>query len=283
MLAWLSAHHFGGELRLRIDDLDPRVSSVEHVASQRRDLTALGISFDGPELRQSERTGAYQEAIASLERQDLLYPCFCSRREIREAASAPHVHLPEGAYRGTCRNLSSSDRELRAKDRPAALRVRTGNVKVEFLDRHYGPQSELVDDFVVQRNDGVASYNLATVLDDELQEVSEVVRGADLLPGTARHIWLRETLSLTPVDHAHVPLVLNTDGERLAKRDGAVTLADLSALRIDADQVRGRLAETLGLTEPDENPTMQELLERYDPTQLPLDDAIWSSPEHARE
>ena len=161
--------------------------------------------------------------------------------------------------------------------------MRTGNVKVEFLDRHYGPQSELVDDFVVQRNDGVASYNLATVLDDELQEVSEVVRGADLLPGTARHIWLRETLSLTPVDHAHVPLVLNTDGERLAKRDGAVTLADLSALGIDADQVRGRLAETLGLTEPDENPTMQELLERYDPTQLPLDDAIWSSPEHARE
>ena len=192
MLAWLSAHHGGGHLRLRVDDLDPRVSLAEHEASQRADLAALGITFSGPELRQSERTRVYLDAIDALEQQGLLYPCFCSRREVREAASAPHVHLPDGAYPGTCRDLSASERAERAKSRPAAMRVRTGNIEVSFVDRHFGEQTEFVDDFVIQRNDGVASYNLATVLDDEEQEITEVVRGADLLVGTARHVWLRK-------------------------------------------------------------------------------------------
>jgi glutamyl-tRNA synthetase len=276
MLAWLSAHGVeDGQLRLRIDDLDPRVSSPEHEASQRHDLAALGITFAGAELRQSERTAAYQEAIDRLADADLLYPCFCSRREVREAAAAPHAHLPEGAYPGTCRDLTSAEREERSTMRPAAYRVRTDNVMVEFEDRHFGPQEELVDEFVVQRNDGVASYNLATVLDDAEQAVTEVVRGADLLPGTARHIWLGEVLRLRPVAHAHVPLVLNSDGERLAKRDGAVTLTDLAAIDISPAAVRGRLAESLGLAEPGEQPTMHELLARYDPAQLSREPAVW--------
>lgn len=275
MLAWLSAHHGGGELRLRIDDLDPQVCSPEHEASQRTDLSMLGLTFSGPELRQSERTDAYREAIAALVNEDRLYPCFCSRREVREAASAPHVHLPDGAYPGTCRDLSSTEREVRGESRPAALRVRTDNVEIEFIDRHYGPQSEFVDDFVIQRNDGVASYNLATILDDQLQQVTEVVRGSDLLAGTARHVWLRTVLSLRHVEHAHVPLVMNTAGDRLAKRDGAVTLTDLADVGVTPAQVRGRLAETLNLADPGETPTMGELLARYDPALLPLDNAIW--------
>ena len=281
MLAWLSAHHGGGELRLRIDDLDPSVSLREHELSQRHDLTALGITFDGPELRQSDRTAAYAEAIAMLGEQEMLYSCFCSRREIREAALAPHVHLPDGAYPGTCRDLSAREQATRAEKRPAALRVRTGNVEIDFVDRHYGPQTEFVDDFVIQRNDGVASYNLATVLDDHVHEVTEVVRGADLLAGTARHVWLRGVLGLNPVEHAHVPLVLNTQGERLAKRDGAVTLGDLAAVGISTEQIRGRLAATFGLAESGETPTMEDLLERYDPAALPLDDAVWSVVEEA--
>lgn len=275
MLAWLSAHYGGGELRLRIDDLDPRVSTLENEQSQRADLEALGISFEGPELRQSERTEIYSEAITTLGSQDLLYPCFCSRREVREAASAPHVHLPEGAYPGTCRNLDSAARTAKAADRPAALRVRTDNVEIDFVDRHFGPQTEFVDDFVIQRNDGVASYNLATVLDDQDQDVTEVVRGADLLVGTARHVWLRDVLGLGNVVHAHVPLVMNSSGERLAKRDGAVTLDDLAELGQSAEMVRGKLAETLNLAESGEEPTMAELLERYEPDQLPLENAIW--------
>ena len=278
MIAWLSAHHGGGHLRLRIDDLDPRVSSTEHEASQREDLASIGITFDGPELRQSARTEAYLDAITTLTDRDMVYPCFCSRREVREAAAAPHVHLPEGAYPGTFRDLSSAEREQRAISRPAALRVRTNNVEVEFVDRHFGQRTELVDEFVIQRNDGVASYNLATVLDDEVQEVTEVVRGADLLAGTARHVWLRHVLDLTPVEHAHVPLVMNDSGERLAKRDGAVTLADLAALGVDADRVRARLAESLDLAEPGERPTMHDLLDRFDPTALPREPSTWTAP-----
>jgi glutamyl-tRNA synthetase len=276
MLAWLSAKHHGGELRLRVDDLDPRVSTLEHEEHQRRDLDALGITFDGPELRQSERTAAYTDAIASLTDLGLVYRCFCSRREIREAASAPHVHLPDGAYPGTCRDLSPAQRIERAKDRPAALRVRTENVSVEFVDRNYGAQKELIDDFVIQRNDGVASYNLATVLDDAQQGVTEVVRGADLLVGTARHVWLREVLELPRIEHAHVPLIMNTAGERLAKRDGAVTMFDLASIGVKADDVRARLACSLNLSEPGEAPTMSDLLSRYDPTVIPLQPWIWT-------
>ena len=277
MLAWLSAHHTGGTLRLRIDDLDPRVSFAEHEHQQRVDLDLLGISFHGDELRQSERSEQYRAAIVRLESDDLLYPCFCSRREIREAASAPHVHLPDGAYPGTCRDLDSSERARRAQDRPAALRVRTGNVEIPFTDRHYGEQLEFVDDFVIQRNDGVPSYNLATVLDDAEQQVTEVVRGADLLQGTARHVWLRDVLGLSQVEHAHVPLVMNTDGDRLAKRDGAVTLTDLAELGISPDAVRGRLSESLGLAEAGDAPSMEQLLERYDPDALPLEPSVWTT------
>ncbi len=276
MLAWLSAHDVDGELRLRIDDLDPRVSSAEHEASQRTDLAALGIDFSGPELRQSERTEVYLTAIQQLDDAELLYPCFCSRREVREAAAAPHVHLPDGAYPGTCRDLSSADQARRAEDRPAAMRVRANNLTVDYVDRNFGKQSELVDDFVIQRNDGVPSYNLATVLDDDEQRITEVVRGADLLAGTARHVWLRRMLDLRPVEHAHVPLVMNTEGERLAKRDGAVTLSDLAELGMDASAVRSKLAVTLNLAEPGERVTMDDLLNRYDPTTLPLTPATWS-------
>ena len=275
MLAWLSARHGGGELRLRIDDLDPRVSTPEHEASQRRDLSALGIEFSGLELRQSERTDIYQAAISSLAEANMLYPCFCSRREVREAAAAPHVHLPDGAYPGTCRDLSPAEQQRRSQDRPAAMRVRANNVIVEYEDRHFGSQSELVDDFVIQRNDGVPSYNLATVLDDAEQEVTEVVRGADLLAGTARHIWLRNVLGLAQVEHAHVPLVLNADGDRLAKRDGAVTLTDLAAVGTSVDQVRSRLAESLGLASPGEVVSMSDLADRYDPEEQSLEPAIW--------
>ena len=280
MLAWLSAHHGRGELRLRIDDLDPNVSRPEHVTQQLLDLEAIGVTFSGPELRQSERSELYGEAVAQLDREGLLYPCFCSRREVREAAQAPHVHLPEGAYPGTCRELTAAQRAERAEQRPAALRVRAGMPTVDFTDRHYGAQAELVDDFVVQRNDGVASYNLATVLDDADQGVSEVVRGSDLLVGTARHVWLRDALGLTQVDHAHVPLMIDADGERLAKRGGAVNLEELAELGHSPGTVRRHLAVAIGLWDPDDQmiPSLPDLLARFDPATLPTTDTIWIPP-----
>ncbi len=280
MLAWLSAHHGGGELRLRIDDLDPNVSTVDNERLQRDDLALLGVTFAGPELRQSARSDQYTGAVEELRSRNLLYPCFCSRREVREAAQAPHVHLPEGAYPGTCRELTTAQRSAKAEHRPAAMRVRSGHRSIEFIDRHYGACSELVDDFVVQRNDGVASYNLATVLDDADQGVTEVVRGADLLPGTARHIWLREVLGLPHVEHAHVPLMIDEAGDRLAKRGGGVTLAELSDLGHSVETVRRELAVSIGLWDANDSqtPTMPALLERFVPDAIPTTDTVWELP-----
>ncbi len=275
LLAWLSAQSQDGVLCLRVDDLDPNVSSAEVEQQQRTDLARLGIGFSGPELRQSTRFDVYDAAIERLIDDELVYPCFCSRREVRESTVAPHVHLPEGAYPGTCAALSMEQRRERALERPAALRVRAGGVELQVDDRLYGTVIEGVDDFVVRRNDGVPSYNLATVLDDEEQGVTEVVRGVDLLAGTARHVWLRTVLGLKPVAHAHVPLVVNASGKRLAKRDGAVTLTDLEQRGLTPRAVRSLLAESIGLAEPGEQPSMETLLERYDPARLSTEDTVW--------
>lgn len=275
LLAWLSAHHQGGVLRLRIDDLDPRTSSLVDEQRQRSDLERLGVTFEPGEIRQSERFDQYDAAIAELVGRGIVYRCYCSRREIREAASAPHHHLPDGAYPGTCAELDEEQRRARELERPAALRVRASNVEIDVHDRLYGSRTELVDDFVIRRNDGVPSYNLATVIDDHAQGVTEVVRGADLLAGTARHIWLRNELGLPQIQHAHVPLVVNGEGERLAKRDGAVTLDELAARGYSVEAVRGLIAETLSLADRGEQPTMPELLDRYDPETLPTSESVW--------
>jgi len=275
LLAWLSARSQNGQLMLRIDDLDPFVSSVEAEQRQLADIARLELSFSGSPLRQSTRFEVYHEAIRQLIAGGFVYPCFCSRREVREAAVAPHEHLPEGAYPGTCAVLSTEQRSQRSAHRPAALRVRANLVEIQVHDRLYGTVTETVDDFVVRRNDGVPSYNLATVLDDEAQGVTEVVRGADLLSGTARHVWLRTVLDLRPVEHAHVPLMMNANGERLAKRDGAVTLADLEHHGLTPLEVRSLLAESVGLCSAGAQPSMPELLQRYDPALLPKENTTW--------
>ena len=276
MLAWLFAHADGAELRLRIDDLDPATARIEHERRQLADLAAVGVEFDGPVLRQSERTDAYQSAIATLAAEGRTYSCYCSRREIREAASAPHVHLPDGAYPGTCRALTSTERSRRAEARPAAVRIRAESVELTFDDRVHGATTTVVDDFVIQRNDGVPAYNLASVVDDAAQGVEEVVRGDDLLDGTARQILLRQLLDLPAVQHAHVPLMVNDEGQRLAKRDGAVTLHDLRELGHDAADVRAALAESVGLPGTAARAGLDELLPHFDPDALRIGPTVWT-------
>lgn len=274
LLAWLLAHSSGSTLRLRIDDLDPGTRNSVHESRQLADLDAIGITFEEPPLRQSERLDAYESALGELESAALTYPCFCSRREIREATVAAHHHLPEGAYPGTCRGLDSGERTRRARTRPAALRVRADGAEVDFVDDLHGPTRGVVDDFVVRRNDGVPAYNLATVVDDADQGIEQVVRGDDLLAGTARQIWLRQRLDLQPVAHAHVPLVVNRDGQRLAKRDGAVTLGELAELGYSADRVRRVLVRSLG---PDVDPdlTVDDLARRFDSSQIARTPLVW--------
>ncbi len=275
LLAWLFARSQGAPFRMRIDDLDRGRVRPGIAEQQLADLAALGLDWDGDVMTQSARLDAYDAAIAALGAGDLLYPCFCTRAEIRDAASAPHGPLAEGSYPGTCRELSAAQRAERERTgRPPALRLRAGGAVVRFADRLLGERRDVVDDLVVRRNDGGAAYNLAVVVDDAAQEVREVVRGADLLDTTARQLHLGGLLGVAPVAYAHVPLVLGADGARLAKRHGAVTLADRAAAGESPLQVRSRLAASVGLAEPGELPSLDELLQRFDPRTLPSEPSV---------
>jgi glutamyl-tRNA synthetase len=225
------------------------------------DLAAIGLDWDGPVWVQSERTAHYETALASLP----VYECFCTRAEIRESASA--AHGPVGVYPGTCLGLSPAEREARrAAGRVPALRVRADAARVRFEDRVLGSQEGVVDDFVVRRNDGAFAYNLAVVVDDAAQGIEEVVRGADLVDSTPRQVWLARALGFPALSYAHVPLVLNAEGRRLAKRDGDVTLRE-----VDAAEAVQWMAASLDLT----GRTAAELLDGFDPARLPREPTIW--------
>ena len=263
LLAWLLARAADARFLLRIEDLDSGRVREHWCEQQLADLEALGIDWDGPVVRQSARGVLYADALTRLREQGLLYECWCTRAEIREASSAPHGTPWEGAYPGTCRDLDAAQRRERAElGRPPALRVRAEGARVEFVDRICGPTSGVVDDFVVRRNDGAFAYNLAVVVDDAEQQVGEVVRGADLLDSTPRQRWLQAQLGLPSPGYAHVPLMVGGDGERLAKRHGAVTLADRAALGENPAAVRATLAASVGLTEPGEAAAPALLIDR---------------------
>jgi glutamyl-tRNA synthetase len=248
LAAWCSARSQGGSFVVRMEDLDPVTSSPAHEARQLDDLARLGIVGDVPVLRQSERFDLYRDAIEQLRRAGLVYPCYCTRREIREASAAPHGEpLPDGAYPGTCRDLSADDRRRREDDgRRPALRLRTSGERYVVHDVVAGTFEGGIDDVVLQRNDGVPAYNLAVVVDDHLQGVTEVVRGDDLLPSTPRQLHLQHLLGLDTPVYAHVPLVVGTDGVRLAKRHGAVTSSELAARGVSAGRLLAVLGASLG-------------------------------------
>lgn len=262
LLAWAFARSTGRRFLLRIDDLD----RVRPGAEQRQldDLTAIGVDWDGPVVRQSERLPWYEAAIDRLADAGLTYECFCTRREIQKAATAPHG--PMGAYPGTCRTLSASERvRLRTEGRPAALRLRAMVTEFEVRDELHGRYRGPVDDVVLRRGDGVPAYNLAVVVDDAAQGVDQVVRGDDLLPSTPRQAYLATLLGLPVPSYAHVPLVLDTQRRRLAKRDGAATLREQLALGNTPEEVVSALTASLGLTAT----SSSELLACFDTRRLP--------------
>lgn len=270
LLAWLFARSTGSRFLLRMEDLDRVQASADHEASQRRDLAALGLHWDGEVVHQSERFGRYEAAIGELEQAGLTYACYCTRREIREAASAPHASpVPEGAYPGTCRDLTAAEAAARAAGgRPPALRLRAQVAELTVADDLLGPITASVDDVVLRRNDGVPAYNLAVVVDDAAQGVEQVVRGDDLASSAPRQRHLAVLLGLPAVRYAHVPLVLAASGARLAKRDGATTLADQGRRGMSPEQVLALLGASSGLCEPDERVTADLLRDRFDPGAL---------------
>lgn len=273
LVAWLAARSQGAGFIVRMEDLDRVTSSIEHEQRQLADLAAIGLDWDGEVVRQSERFDRYREAIVKLESMGLVYPCYCTRRDIRReieaAASAPHGALPADGYPGTCRDLTSTARAAReAAGRPPALRLRTQHQQVEFVDVVVGVHRGPVDDVVLQRGDGVPAYNLAVVVDDAAQGVNQVVRGDDLLSSTPRQVLLQQLLGLPTPEYLHVPLVLGTDGERLAKRHGAVTLVQLADRGVSVADVVAWMATSLDIAAPTERIGVLDLLDRFDPTTL---------------
>ncbi len=274
LVAWLAARAGGRSFIVRMEDLDLVTSSTEHEQRQLADLAAIGLDWDGPVVRQSERFHLYRAGIDRLRELGRVYPCYCTRREIRAeiaaAVHAPHAHLPDGAYPGICRELTAGERaEREAAGRRPALRLRTDGEVVGLVDRLAGPYTGAVDDVVLARADGVPAYNLAVVVDDAAQGVTQVVRGDDLLSSTPRQIMLQRLLGHVAPDYLHVPLVLGADGARLAKRHGAVTLSDLAADGWSAADVMTALARSLALAAPGETITAAGLVDRFDPEQLP--------------
>ncbi len=267
LLAWLFARSAGARFLVRTEDLDPGRSRERFVEQHLEDLAAIGLDWDGPAVRQSARSALYEEALETLRREDLVYPCFCTRAEIRAAVSAPHGAV--AGYPGTCRELSAAEVARRtAQGRPPALRIRAEGARIVVADRLHGEIDGVVDDVVVRRGDGVHAYNLAVVVDDAAQDVGEVVRGDDLLDTTPSQVWLQHALGLPTPSYAHVPLMRGPDGARLAKRHGAVTLEDLRARAQSAEKVRATLAESAGLIDPGAPSSMTDLLQHFDPARL---------------
>jgi glutamyl-tRNA synthetase len=211
---------------------------------QLEDLAVVGVVPDEGPVFQSDRFDLYRDAIADLERRAMTYECYCSRKDIRDAVHAPHGEVV--LYPGTCRNLSDKEREQKRTERPAAIRLRAEVTSHSFTDLVAGEHKGTVDDVVLCRNDGVPSYNIAVVVDDASQGVSEVVRGNDLLGVTPAHIELQRLLGLPNVQYRHVPLVVGPDGERLAKRHGGVTLDALRDQGVNFDLVHQWLRQHSG-------------------------------------
>ncbi len=258
VLAWLFARSSGRRFLIRIEDLDDRTHD-DVAQRQLADCAAIDLTWDEPPQWQSAHRARYDAVIDDLVDHDLVYECFCSRKDSLNAPRAPHA--PEGAYPGTCRTLTDAERAARRNaGRSPALRLRSAIHEHTVTDLLHGSYTGMVDDFVLRRGDGVPAYNLAVVVDDAHSGVDQVVRGDDLLASSPRQAYLAALLGHPQPVYAHVPLALNTDGKRLAKRDGAVTLTDLGVHR-----AWELITESLGWPAAD----IAELLERFDPAMLP--------------
>ncbi len=288
LLAWLFARSAEGQFVLRIEDLDrprTRPGATERMLT---DLRWLGLNWDeGPDCggifapyTQSERTAIYQHYLQLLQEKGLVYPCYCSRAEIAQAASAPHQGNEGPRYLGTCRTLTAQKRrEYEQHGRRPSLRFRVDATRsVTFTDALCGPLSQHVQgevgDFILYRADGIFAYQFAVVVDDALMQINQVVRGADLLTSTPRQILLYEALGFPIPMFAHVPLMLDEQGHRLAKRTQGMGLAPLRAMGHSPAQVIGQLAASCGLISHNQAITLNDLRAHFHHNQYGIIRAI---------
>lgn len=255
LLAWWHARSRGGRVVLRIEDLDgPRVKP-EFVDQAQRDLEWLGLDWDGAPRLQSRGVERLRAAASALLESRQAYPCVCSRADVRQAASAPQAGDHEVRYPGTCRGRFASLASARAETaRDAGLRFRVPDGSIELHDSFMGPHradvAASVGDFLVSKRDGTPAYQLAVVVDDAADGVTEVLRGDDLLPSTARQWHLQRALGLMHPTWWHVPLVVDDDGTRLAKRAESLALAELRARGVDPRAVVAWVAGASGHAGP---------------------------------
>jgi glutamyl-tRNA synthetase len=268
-LAWAHARRRGGRIVLRLEDLDQSRCRPEHVQRTFRDLEWLGIEWDGPVLYQSQRLESLREAAARLERMGVAYRCICTRADLEQAVQAPQRGVSELRYPGTCRNHRFDHASAPAGR--SALRFRVPEGLISFNDGIAGPQSfdvsAEVGDFAISSRSNVPSYQLAVVVDDAEQGVTEVFRGDDLLSSTPRQILLQQALGLPQPEWFHAPLVLDAQGRRLAKRADDLSLESLRESGVDARAILGWVGRSAGLN-VSERITASELASAYDLTQL---------------
>ena len=279
LLAWLSARSMGGSMVLRLEDLDPERCKREYCDQVMRDLEWLGLDWDNQPVYQSERTEIYAQAFAQLEKQGLVYPCYCNRAE-RLAASAPHRSDGVVIYGGRCRSLSREERDELEKTRRPAWRLRVPDREYSFQDLLQGEYRENLErdcgDFILRRSDGVYAYQLAVVVDDALMGVNQVVRGQDLLDSTPRQNYIQDLLGYSHPSYGHVPLLLAEDGRRLAKRDRDQELGQLQQ-RYTAPELVGKLAHLAGLLDRPEAVTPRELIAEFSWDKVPRGDIKMSA------
>jgi glutamyl-Q tRNA(Asp) synthetase len=262
--SWLFARRGSGRWLVRMEDLDtPRVvpGSADEILAA---LERYALKWDGEVVYQSQRIALYDQALATLRAKNLVYDCGCSRADLKQAPSAPLGREP--VYPGTCRDGLPAGRS------PRAIRFRAPTEIIAFDDlvaRHVEEDvAAMTGDFVIRRADGLYAYQLAVVVDDAAQGVTQVVRGADLLTSAARQIALQQALDLPTPQYAHIPLVLNADGSKLGKRDGALPLPSLDETRIG--ETLAAALGILGLQVARDTPDrmLAEALVRFDPKRL---------------
>ena len=280
VLAWVFARQSGRKFYMRVEDIDSERSSRESAERQLEDLAALGIDWDPPVVYQSDRSDAYAAALARLD----TYECYCSRRDIREAASAPHAQ--PGLYPGTCRDLSEEQRALRRSElasegRLPAIRLKAKAREWTVRDFYHGEYTGPVDDVILKRGGKVDqaqagdwAYNLAVVVDDGDMGVDQVVRGDDLLSSAPAQAYLAHVLGYAEPEYVHVPLVVTREGKRLAKRDGAVTLREM-ADEVGLHKVIKKITESVGCSRCE---TVGELEKLFDSRLLPQAPWVWETP-----
>ena len=259
MIAWLSVKSRGGEMVLRMEDLDTLRTSDELAQLLREDLTWLGLTWDRETEPQSRRSRVYDGYFEKLRDMDLLYPCYCTRSQLH-SVNAPHLSDGTYVYAGTCRNLTEEQRA--AFDRAPSWRVKVPDKIWTVADLMQGTYRENLQtdcgDFVVRRADGVYVYQLAVTVDDGEAGVTEVVRGNDLLSSAPRQMYLQELFGFPHPEYGHVPMLLSVDGRRLSKRDKDL---DLGVLRqkMRPEKLLGILANACGLIEKPEAVSAKEL------------------------